>query len=410
MVRFVRPALLRGRLWVLAACLSSAFALGGWATVARAAEPVPELSASSSAGSDSHDAPVAEGASGEALGAIGQDGAATADSKSGRGDEPHPGDGDESEARSELDPTVLPITDLPTGDGVGDGSQGRDDSDPPPAPGPEEGSDSKEEPQVPKPPTGRPDDKQDANDDSDPKDQSKPKDQPKPKDQSRPKDESRPNDQPKPDPPKPEPQQRADDSPPPQRYEPPPPESSEKKAPQRKKSSSKAPAALGTGASNQTASLAPAAAGGEAAAVRVEGNRFVSTGPPPPSGARPAQIAPYATVRIAGRVTRRGARVDVLSVRAPRDSRVTVRCRGRDCPTRSQSRIVSASAPVARANTRVSFRTMQRHLRGGTVLEVSVTKDGMIGKFTRFVIRAGKPPLRSDLCLAPGSVRPTRCA
>ena len=390
MVRFVRPALLRSRLWVLAACLSSAFALGGWATVARAAEPVPELSASSSAGSDSHDAPVAEGASGEALGAIGQDGAATADSKSGRGDEPHPGDGDESEARSELDPTVLPITDLPTGDGVGDGSQGRDDSDPPPAPGPEEGSDSKEEPQVPKPATGRPDDKQEENDDSDPKDQSKPK-----------------------DPPKPEPQQRADDPPPPQRYEPPPPESSEKKAPQRKKSSSKAPAApaaLGTGASNQTASLAPAAAGGEAAAVRVEGNRFVSTGPPPPSGARPAQLAPYATVRIAGRVTRRGARVDVLSVRAPRDSRVTVRCRGRDCPTRSQSRIVSASAPVARANTRVSFRTMQRHLRGGTVLEVSVTKDGMIGKFTRFVIRAGKPPLRSDLCLAPGSVRPTRCA
>jgi len=351
-VRLVRPDLLRGRLWVLAACLWSAFALGGWATVARAAEPVPELSASSSAGSDSHDAPDAEGASGEALGATGRDGAGTADSKSGRGDEPDPGDGDEDQPR--------------------------------------------------------------------PKDESRPNDQPKPnppKSDSKPKPDDDEDDRPKPTPPKPEPrdepQQRADDPPPPQRYEPPPPESSEKKAPQRKKSSSKAPAApaaLGTGASNQTASLAPATAGGEAAAVRVEGNRFVSTGPPPPSGARPAQLAPYATVRIAGRVTRRGARVDVLSVRAPRDSRVTVRCRGRDSPTRSQSRIVSASAPVARANTRVSFRTMQRHLRGGTVLEVSVTKDGMIGKFTRFVIRAGKPPLRSDLCLAPGSVRPTRCA
>lgn len=115
-------------------------------------------------------------------------------------------------------------------------------------------------------------------------------------------------------------------------------------------------------------------------------------------------MAPYATVRIAGRTTNRGARIDVLSVIAPGDAQVTVRCRGRDCPVRRQSRRVAASARSSRA-TSVSFRTLQRHLRGGTLIEVSITKDGMIGKYTRFVIRAGKPPLRSDRCLDPGSSR-----
>ena len=145
------------------------------------------------------------------------------------------------------------------------------------------------------------------------------------------------------------------------------------------------------------------------ATTRVEGYHFVSSQPAARRGRRPSQLAPYATVRIAGRMTRRGARVDELSVKAPGDARVTVRCRGRDCPVRRQSRMVSASARTSRA-TRLSFRTMQRHLRAGTVIEVSITKEGMIGKFTRFVIRALKPPLRDDLCLKPGASRPTRCS
>ena len=53
---------------------------------------------------------------------------------------------------------------------------------------------------------------------------------------------------------------------------------------------------------------------------------------------------------------------------------------------------------------------MQRHLRGETVVDVSITRADAIGKFTRFVIRAGKAPLRSDLCIAPGASSPVRCS
>lgn len=114
-------------------------------------------------------------------------------------------------------------------------------------------------------------------------------------------------------------------------------------------------------------------------------------------------------MRIAGRITRRGARVNLLSVRAPRDSWVTVNCRGRDCPARSQTRRVSAAAQRPATQT-MRFSSMRRHLRGGTVVDVSVTSDGAVGKFTRFVIRAGKAPLRSDLCIPPGASSPVRCS
>lgn len=153
----------------------------------------------------------------------------------------------------------------------------------------------------------------------------------------------------------------------------------------------------------------PGATGdGEAAVTRVDGDRFVSSDPPS-RARRPGQLAPHATVRIAGRMTRRGARVGLLSARAPGDAHVTVRCRGRDCPVRSQSRLGSASARRTASRT-MRFQTLQRHLRAGTLIEVAITRDDAVGKFTRFVIRAGKPPLRRDLCIRPGATRPSRCA
>jgi hypothetical protein len=38
-----------------------------------------------------------------------------------------------------------------------------------------------------------------------------------------------------------------------------------------------------------------------------------------------------------------------------------------------------------------------------------VRQAGKIGKYTRFLIRAGKPPARIDRCLIPGRRRPVRC-
>jgi hypothetical protein len=48
-------------------------------------------------------------------------------------------------------------------------------------------------------------------------------------------------------------------------------------------------------------------------------------------------------------------------------------------------------------------------LRPGAVLEVSITKQGEIGKYTRYGIRKRRPPKRIDRCLLPGVTNPTAC-
>jgi hypothetical protein len=57
----------------------------------------------------------------------------------------------------------------------------------------------------------------------------------------------------------------------------------------------------------------------------------------------------------------------------------------------------------------VRFKSMRRFLGAGTILSVSVTKRGQIGKYTRWLIRGGKVPKRKDLCLYPGRTKPARC-
>jgi hypothetical protein len=105
-------------------------------------------------------------------------------------------------------------------------------------------------------------------------------------------------------------------------------------------------------------------------------------------------MSPYPVVRLAGSLTRNGARVRVLSVsRAPVCALVRVSCRGRSCPRKR------ASGYVGRG--RLRFRQFERSLRAGTVLTVRVSKNDLIGKFTEFRIRKDKAPKRRDRCLRP---------
>ena len=55
-------------------------------------------------------------------------------------------------------------------------------------------------------------------------------------------------------------------------------------------------------------------------------------------------MSPFPVVRIAGRVSRRGARIRRLSVNAPPGSSVKIRCIGRGCPFKSANRTVSMRA------------------------------------------------------------------
>jgi hypothetical protein len=122
-----------------------------------------------------------------------------------------------------------------------------------------------------------------------------------------------------------------------------------------------------------------------------------------PAARRLVRMRPFPVVRIAGTVLPRGAKLTVLSVRAPRGAVVTVRCRGRGCPVRSLIR------PVTSRLLRV--RRFERRLPAGTRLELFVRKGRtVIGKYTRFRILGGEPPARADRCLLPGRARPVRCA
>jgi hypothetical protein len=110
-------------------------------------------------------------------------------------------------------------------------------------------------------------------------------------------------------------------------------------------------------------------------------------------------LKPFPIIRIKGVLTATGARVTLLSVKAPKGVHIAVACRGRDCPVR---RFVPP-AGVRR------LRPFERELRAGTRLEILVTKPSYIGKFTTIVIRRNAAPRRSDRCLIPGARRAVRC-
>ena len=116
---------------------------------------------------------------------------------------------------------------------------------------------------------------------------------------------------------------------------------------------------------------------------------------------RSVLMYPFPVIRLAGRVTARGAQVRALEVRAPVRSRITVECAGEACPAK---RIATTS----RAR-RVRFERMARFLPAGTVITVAVRKGNLIGKHTRWVIRSTKVPKRTDSCLHPGKRKPVRC-
>jgi hypothetical protein len=117
-------------------------------------------------------------------------------------------------------------------------------------------------------------------------------------------------------------------------------------------------------------------------------------------------LLPFPIVRIAGRVFGKAMQVKVLAVRAPRGSRIVVRCKGRSCPAKAAARSVPALAHGARW---VSFPRFQRLLRAPTTLEVRVSNGTKIGSFTSFKIRRRKLPFRVDSCLDPRGVTPIAC-
>jgi hypothetical protein len=117
-------------------------------------------------------------------------------------------------------------------------------------------------------------------------------------------------------------------------------------------------------------------------------------------------LQPFPIVRITSTGTRSGVRLRQLSVLASRGAKITVQCRSRKCPVKAQSHVASASRS---RSAFVEFRRFERSLAAGVILEIRVTKPGATGKFTRFLVRRGKVPVRSDACLDGLAIRPVIC-
>jgi hypothetical protein len=118
-------------------------------------------------------------------------------------------------------------------------------------------------------------------------------------------------------------------------------------------------------------------------------------------------MQPFPIVRIAGTETATGVRLSALTITAPTTSTVTVKVRGKGMRTVSQSRLARVGRRPA-ASQVLSFPRFQTALPAGAVLEVRVTKAGQIGKYTRFVPRRGRLPVRTDACSSPAG-NPMRC-
>jgi hypothetical protein len=114
----------------------------------------------------------------------------------------------------------------------------------------------------------------------------------------------------------------------------------------------------------------------------------------------PRSLKPFPVVRIKGWLTPSGAQVTMLTVRAPRGSTISVRCRGAHCPRRR----------LTRAGRLVHLRPYERLLRGSVRLEISVTRRGYVGKRTVINLRSGNAPTRRDLCLYPGVSKAKACS
>jgi PKD repeat protein len=134
------------------------------------------------------------------------------------------------------------------------------------------------------------------------------------------------------------------------------------------------------------------------------------TSPEPPVTASPSTqlrwLDPFPVVRIRGRTTSSGVFLDMFTVRAPAGARIELRCAGRGCPTRRVRKLVKSKSGKP-LTTR--FKALEGALPAGIRISVLVTRNGVVGKYTRFTIRRIKLPVRTDRCLMPGSGRPVAC-
>jgi hypothetical protein len=112
-------------------------------------------------------------------------------------------------------------------------------------------------------------------------------------------------------------------------------------------------------------------------------------------------IRPKPVVRVRGRLTRNGARITAMTVKAPRGVKIKASCSGRGCPTHRMTRNASKLTHLTK---------FEKTLRSGTRITIRISKPGgYITKVTVLEIRRGSAPMRRDGCLWPARKKLQRC-
>ena len=58
----------------------------------------------------------------------------------------------------------------------------------------------------------------------------------------------------------------------------------------------------------------------------------------------------------------------------------------------------------------VAFKALQRRMRAGTTVVITVRKGNTLGKYIRLRFRRASAPARIDRCVAPKSPKPVKCS
>jgi len=120
----------------------------------------------------------------------------------------------------------------------------------------------------------------------------------------------------------------------------------------------------------------------------------------------PGLMDPFPVVQLAGAYSAHGVDLKQLRVEVPLGTHVLVRCAGRACPV-AWERYEAAAGHGSLVP--VEFHSFERAMPAGVTISVRVFQSEEIGKLTRFVVRAGRPPVRTDACLGPTGKKPVRC-
>jgi hypothetical protein len=131
------------------------------------------------------------------------------------------------------------------------------------------------------------------------------------------------------------------------------------------------------------------------------GTPFENPSPPAPTPtvSGPKLMRPFPVVRTAGSYTARRTTFTRFTVKAPAGTKFSAKCQKGRCKVRR----------TLKSTRTVHIRPLERSYKAGTKIQVRLTAPSVIGKYVSIRIRRGKPPLRLDRCLRPGSTRPVSC-